>query len=338
MTTTAIDTRRLRRLLVDSGVDVRGELVVTALAGGRSNLTFKVSDEQSAWVARRPPLSGLTSSAHDMVREYTVIAALSTTTVPVAAAVACDSDGSVTGSTLCVVEYIPGLPVRDQNDLAALTDDQVRATVKSLVRTLAALHDVDHRAVGLESFGRPEGFAARQVQVWARQWQQVKTRELADIDRLAVALSERAPTTSAAAIVHGDFRIDNTLLDPVSPDIVRAVVDWEMSTLGDPLTDIALSCVYRSAAFDHVLGASAAWTSDRLPAADDIAQLYATESARDLSNWSFYLALANFKVAVIAEGITYRARGRLNEGTGAERAALAAPIFAAAGLRALRAA
>jgi aminoglycoside phosphotransferase (APT) family kinase protein len=338
VTTTAIDTRRLRRLLLDSGVDVQGELVVTALAGGRSNLTFKVSDEHSAWVVRRPPLSGLTSSAHDMVREYSVIAALRTTAVPVAAAVACDSDGSVTGSTLCVVEYIPGLAVRDQDDLAALTDDQVRATLKTLVRTLAALHDVDHRAVGLQSFGRPEGFAARQVQVWARQWQQVKTRELADIDRLAVVLSERAPMTSAAAIVHGDFRIDNTLLDPASPDIVRAVVDWEMSTVGDPLTDIALSCVYRSAAFDLVLGASAAWTSDRLPAADDIAQLYATESAQDLFNWDFYLALANFKVAVIAEGITYRARGLPNAGTGAEHAALAAPIFAAAGLRALRAA
>jgi aminoglycoside phosphotransferase (APT) family kinase protein len=326
----------LRRLLIQSGVDVQGELVVTALSGGRSNLTFKVNDEQSAWVVRRPPLSGLTSSAHDMVREYSVIAALSTTAVPVAAAVACDSHGSVTGSTLCVVEYIPGLAVRDQDDLAALTDDQIRGTVKSLIGTLAVLHDVDPRAVGLQSFGRPEGFAARQVQLWARQWQQVKTRELADVDRLAIVLSERAPTTGAAAIVHGDFRIDNTLLDPASPDTVLAIVDWEMSTVGDPLTDIALSCVYRSAAFDGVLGARAAWTSDRLPAPDEIAQLYATKSGRDLLNWNFYLALANLKVAVLAEGITYRARRGFTSGTAADRAALAAPVFAAAGLRALR--
>ncbi|WP_319453145.1 MULTISPECIES: phosphotransferase family protein [unclassified Mycobacterium] len=336
MTTPVLDTRRLRRLLIGSGVEVQGELVATALSGGRSNLTFKVSDERSAWVARRPPLSGLTSSAHDMVREYTVISALGSTGVPVAAAVACDSDGSITGSTLCVVEYIPGLAVRDQDDLAGLTDDQVRATVKRLVGTLAILHDVDYRAVGLQSFGRPEGFAARQVQLWARQWQQVKTRDLADVDRLAVVLSENAPTVGAAAIVHGDFRIDNTLLDPASPDIVRAVVDWEMSTVGDPLTDIALSCVYRSAAFNDLLGARAAWTSDRLPAADEIAQLYATESGRDLTNWNFYLALANFKVAVIAEGITYRARAGFDAGSGADRAALAAPVFAAAGLRALQ--
>jgi aminoglycoside phosphotransferase (APT) family kinase protein len=165
--TPALDTRRLRRLLIDSGVNVQGQLVVTALSGGRSNLTFKVSDEQSSWVARRPPMSGLTSSAHDVVREYTVIAALGMTAVPVAAAVACDPEGSITGSPLCVVEYVPGLVIRDQDDLAALTDDQARATAKSLVSTLVALHAVDYIAVGLQSFGRPEGFAARQAQRWA---------------------------------------------------------------------------------------------------------------------------------------------------------------------------
>jgi aminoglycoside phosphotransferase (APT) family kinase protein len=334
--TPALDTRRLRRLLIDSGVNVQGQLVVTALSGGRSNLTFKVSDEQSSWVARRPPLSGLTSSAHDVVREYTVIAALGKTEVPVAAAVACDPEGSITGSPLCVVEYVPGLVIRDQDDLAALTDDQVRATAKSLVRTLVALHAVDYHAVGLQSFGRPEGFAARQAQRWARQWQQVKTRDLADVDWLAAALNEQAPTAGTAAIVHGDYRIDNALLDPARPDTVRAIVDWEMSTLGDPLTDIALSCVYRSPAFDEVLGTRAAWTSDRLPAAEDIAQLYASESGQDLVNWNFYLALANLKVAAIAEGITYRARRGSSAGTGADQAALAAPLFAAAGLRALR--
>jgi aminoglycoside phosphotransferase (APT) family kinase protein len=155
---------------------------------------------------------------------------------------------------------------------------------------------------------------------------------------LAAALNEQAPTAGASAIVHGDYRIDNTLLDPACPDSVRAIVDWELSTLGDPLTDIALSCVYRSPAFDEVLGTRAAWTSDRLPTPEDIAQQYATESGRDLLNWNFYLALANLKVAAIAEGITYRARSGSSAGAGADQAAVAAPLFAAAGLRALRSA
>jgi aminoglycoside phosphotransferase (APT) family kinase protein len=271
-----------------------------------------------------------------MVREYTVLAALRPTAVPVAAAVACDPDGSITGSPLCVVEYIPGLVIRDQRELSVLTDDQVQSTVAELIRTLANLHAIDYRAVGLQSFGRPIGFVQRQAEIWTRQWQHVKTRDIPDVDRLATALNQQSAPKGAAAIVHGDFRIDNTLLDPVLPDTVLAVVDWEMSTLGDPLTDIALACAYRSPGFDDVLGTSAAWTSPRLPDARDIAQQYATESGRDLSAWNYYLALANFKVAVIAEGITYRSHRGSQTGSGTEGATLATPLFAAEGLRALR--
>ncbi|MUL84750.1 phosphotransferase family protein [Mycobacterium sp. CBMA247] len=305
------------------------------MTGGRSNLTFKVSDGESTWVARRPPVSGLTASAHDMVREYTVAAALRDTAVPVAAAVTCDPDGSSTGSPLCVVEYLPGLAIRDQQELSMLTDAQVTATTAVLVRTLVVLHAVDYRAVGLESFGAPTGYVARQARTWARQWERVKTRELPDVDKLATALNQLPPPDGAAALVHGDYRIDNTLLDPQSPDTVLGVVDWEMSTLGDPLTDIALACAYRSPAFDDVLGTSAAWTSPRLPNADTMAEQYATESGRELSHWNYYLALANFKIAVIAAGITYRARQGSDAGAGAKRAAGATPVFAAQGLRAL---
>jgi aminoglycoside phosphotransferase (APT) family kinase protein len=164
----------------------------------------------------------------------------------------------------------------------------------------------------------------------------VKTRELPDAVALRVALSDAVPRQSAASLVHGDFRIDNTILDSAEPGRVRAVVDWELSTLGDPLTDVALMCAYRAPIFDLVLGARAAWTSERMPSAEALAQSYATASGLDLENWSFYLALANFKLGVIGEGITHRALQGSDPGSAAQRAADATPEFMAAGLRVLK--
>lgn len=326
----------LQRFLIDSGIEVRGELHVELISGGRSNLTFKAWDDRSSWVVRRPPTSGLTPSAHDMAREYTVTSALQDTAVPVAKTLAFDEDGTVLGAPMTIVEFVEGTVVRDQDDLAALSDDQVGASADTLVRVLADLHAVDYRAAGLGEFGRPAGFVARQVKLWAGQWDRVKTRELPDVAALHSALADAIPATSAASIVHGDFRIDNTILDSRNPALVRAVVDWELSTLGDPLTDVALMCVYRDPVFDLVLGSRAAWTSDRLPSADALAQSYATASGRDLGEWNFYLALANFKLGVIGEGITHRALHGSDAGAGAERAAEATPEFIAAGLRALK--
>ncbi|MFE3546727.1 phosphotransferase family protein [Nocardia sp. NPDC059177] len=336
MSLPGMDVAALEKFLRDHGVEVRGELRVELISGGRSNLTFAAADEVSRWVVRRPPVAGLTPSAHDMAREFTVTSALQDSAVPVAKTVAFDAEGSALGAPMTVVEFVEGTVVRDQDDLAALTDDQVHAATGELVRVLADLHAVDPAAVGLGEFGRPAGFVARQVKLWASQWDRVKTRELPDVATLHAALAEAVPQHSGASIVHGDFRIDNTILDATDPGQVRAVVDWELSTLGDPLTDAALMCVYRSPVFDLVLGSRAAWTSDRLPGPDDLAQAYATAAGRDLGDWGFYLALANFKLGVIGEGITHRARQGSDAGSAAERAAEATPEFMAAGLRALR--
>ncbi|TSD97264.1 phosphotransferase family protein [Skermania sp. ID1734] len=336
MTLDGMNIVALERFLRERGVPVQGELRVELISGGRSNLTFIACDDVSKWVVRRPPTAGLTPSAHDMAREFTITSALQNTAVPVARAVAFDADGSALGAPMTVVEFVEGTVVRDQQDLSALTDEQVSASVAALVGVLAELHAIDYRADGLESFGRPAGFVQRQVDLWARQWERVKTRELTDVTTLAAELAESVPDSSAASIVHGDFRIDNTILDAQRPEIVRAVVDWELSTLGDPLTDVALMCVYRSPFFDDVLGMTAAWTSPRLPTPDALAQQYALVSGRDLGSWGFYLALANFKLGVIAEGITHRARQGSDAGNGADRAAEATPEFIAAGLAALR--
>ncbi len=333
----ALNLAQLRALLLDSGIAVAESLSAHLLAGGRSNLTYRVTDGLSVWVVRRPPTHGSTPSAHDVAREYRVMHALQGTAVPVAATVACDVDGSYTGSPITVSEFVAGQVIREDTDLDDLSDEQIEALSCELVHTLVELHAVDYRAVGLDGFGRPDGFVNRQIDLWTKQWHRVRTRDLTDVDLLAAALAQRTPTAAPKpVIVHGDFRIDNTIVDLHSARHVRAVVDWELSTIGDPLTDIALMCVYRSAALNTVLGTNAAWTSDRLPSPDALAQHYALASGHDLSQWPFYIALAHFKLAVIAEGIAFRARAGSSAGEGALSAAACVPELVSSGLRALR--
>ncbi|MGK5114630.1 phosphotransferase family protein [Geodermatophilus sp. CPCC 205506] len=330
-----LDLDALHDYLLARGVRPAGPLQGELIAGGRSNLTFAVTDGASRWVVRRPPLAGLTASAHDMVREHRVTSALQATPVPVARPVGLCEDERVLGASFTVVEWVEGVVVRDRDDLAALSDDDVHRTATTLIDVLVALHAVDVDEVGLAGFGRPEGFLARQVRLWRRQWEQVRTRDLPDLERLHDRLADTVPASSAATVVHGDYRIDNAILDRTDPATVRAVVDWELSTLGDPLTDVALMCVYRNPALDVILGIPAAWTSPRLPSPAALAEHYARASGRDLGHWPFYLGLAHLKLAVIAEGIAHRARAGADAGRDAARAAQAVPELVTAGLEAL---
>ncbi len=211
-----------------------------------------------------------------------------------------------------MVENVDGRVVRSASELEELGDAQViEGCVDALIKVLADLHAVDPQAVGLGDFGKAEGYLERQVRRWGSQWDLVRLSDDArdtDVKRLHSALAEGIPAGSRAAIVHGDYRIDNTILDNSDPTVVRAVLDWELSTLGDPLSDAALMCVYRNPNFDGVLGMQAAWTSPLLPSADGLAQRYALASGQELDNWNFYMALAYFKLAIIAAGIDFRAR------------------------------
>ncbi|KHJ74443.1 MULTISPECIES: phosphotransferase family protein [Rhodococcus] len=331
-----LDLAVLERFLADSGVTVHGELRAELISGGKSNLTYGLRDEKSHWVLRRPPTTGLTPSAHDVAREFRITSALKGTGVPVAPTVAQCEDDSVMGAPFTVVEFVDGRVVRSKADLDALGDDEIDRCVGELVRIIAELHNVDFEAVGLGGLGRPDGYVTRQVKLWASQWGRVKTRELPDLERLHAALAESIPESPAPSIVHGDYRIDNTILDPNDPARVVAVVDWELSTLGDPLTDLAMMCVYRHPALDDILGFPAAWSSERLPAADDLVQRYATASGRDIADWNFYMGLAYLKLAVIAEGINHRWRAGATIGDGFDRAGEAVPDLVAAGLAALK--
>jgi aminoglycoside phosphotransferase (APT) family kinase protein len=328
-----LDLPTLASYLPNVGVDVVGELHATPLSGGKSNLTYCIRDDRSTWVLRRPPTAGLTPSAHDVGREYRVTAALQGTDVPVARTVTLCDDESIMGAPFSLVDFVEGRIVRTAADLEILSATDVDGCVHALVDVLAGLHAIDFRAAGLGDFGRPAGYLNRQVALWAKQWDRVKTRESDDVYRLRAALSDAIPRQSEVAIVHGDYRIDNTILANEDVTSVVAVVDWELSTLGDPLADVALMCVYRHPAFNLVIGDAAAWTDSRLPSAADIAEMYARRSARDLANWGFYLALANYKLAVIAEGILHRHISGATSGSGFDRIGEAVPEFLAAGLR-----
>ncbi|MFZ0227576.1 MAG: phosphotransferase family protein, partial [Mycobacterium sp.] len=244
-----LDLSALDGYLRSAGIGRAGELTAHLISGGRSNLTFLVSDDASKWVLRRPPLHGLTPSAHDMAREYKVVAALADTAVPVARAVTLCNDESVLGAPFQMVEYVAGQVVRSRAELEALGDQRViEGCVDGLIQVLADLHAVDPTAVGLADFGKPSGYLERQVRRWGSQWELVRLPDDVrdtDVARLHSALQEAVPQQSRTSIVHGDYRIDNTILDADDPAQVRAVVDWELSTLGDPLSDAALMCVYR---------------------------------------------------------------------------------------------
>jgi aminoglycoside phosphotransferase (APT) family kinase protein len=329
---TGLDTGALAAYLHSLGVPLTGPLRADLITGGRSNLTYRVTDGTTRWVVRRPPAAGQTVSAHDVAREARVTGALEGAGVPVAPVIALCEDLEIIGAPFTVTAWVEGRILRKRSELAALTEEEVSGTCSALVEVLVALHEVDPQAVGLGGFGRPDGFVARQVALWRRQWDQVRTRDLPDLERLHARLLDRIPALSETAVVHGDYRIDNVMLDPTHPALVRAVLDWELSTLGDPRTDVALMCTYRHPALDVILGIPAAWASPRLPAADELANSYVEVSGRDLWDWRFYLGLAHLKLAVIAEGIAYRASAGADAGRSARRAAEAVPELVAAGL------
>ncbi|OBK54502.1 phosphotransferase family protein, partial [Mycobacterium kubicae] len=239
--------RYLRSLDIERDGELRGEFI----SGGRSNLTFRVYDDTTSWLVRRPPLHGLTPSAHDMAREYKVVAALQDTPVPVARTIALCEDDSVLGAPFQIVEFVVGQVVRRRAQLESLSRTVIDGCVNSLIQVLVDLHSIDPEAVGLGNFGKPSGYLERQVRRWGSQWELVRLPDDhrdADVTRLHQALQETIPQQSRTSIVHGDYRIDNTILDNDDPTRVRAVVDWELSTLGDPLSDAALMCVYRDPA------------------------------------------------------------------------------------------
>jgi aminoglycoside phosphotransferase (APT) family kinase protein len=276
-----------------------GPLSAEVIHGGKSNLTYLVQDPGHRFVVRRPPLGHVLATAHDMGREYRVMTALCGTGVPVPRTYHLCEDPDVVGAPFYVMEYVQGgQPPATPAIEAALTD------------ILARLHALDPAAVGLAGFGRPEGFLERQVKRWKRQLDASRSRDLADIDHLFARLAGAVPATQRHTIVHGDFKLGNTL---IAGGEVRAVLDWEMSTLGDPLTDLALFLLY--ADFAPLDTGGPAGGGEHLPTAE-LAERYARGAGLDISHLGWYIALGCFKLAVISEGIHFRYTQGLTVGDG----------------------
>ena len=297
---------------LESNVDgAVGPFAFEVIAGGHSNLTFKVTgSDGNRLVLRRPPLGHVLASAHDMGREHRILAGLQSSAVPVPPVKGYCDDLDVNGAPFYVMGFVDGHVLRDREaSESALADETARANAsRSLVDTMAAIHGVDLDAAGLSGLGRHEGYIERQLKRWYGQWNQGKTRELAAVDRVYEGLMSRTPEQGPATIVHGDYRLDNCMV--ADDGEVVAVLDWEICTLGDPLADVGLLQVYWNGPDD----AEGAWSGSATSAPGfwnrpELAQRYAEVSGRDLSQLDFYVAFAFWKLACIIEGVYSRYLG-----------------------------
>jgi aminoglycoside phosphotransferase (APT) family kinase protein len=278
------------------------------IAGGRSNLTYAVTDATGRrWVLRRPPLGHVLATAHDMGREHRIISALAPTPVPVPPAIGLSVDDSVNGAPFYVMGYVDGPILRNAAAAQALPIEHRRRATDSIVDVLAEIHAVDVDAVGLGDLGRREGYIERQLKRWHGQWEQSKTRDLPAIDAVHDRLAATVPEQGPATIVHGDYRLDNCILDDQGN--IRAVLDWELCTLGDPLADVGQLCMYWTEAGDQMAAAPDAPTIvEGFGTRADVLERYATASGRDVGDIDFYMAFGYWKLACICEGVLDRYR------------------------------
>ena len=290
--------------------DARGPFTFDFIAGGHSNLTYRVTDSNGLrLVLRRPPLGHVLASAHDMGREHRIISGLQQSAVPVAPALGFCDDPAVNDAPFYVMGFVDGHVVRDRDTAEAILSlDARRNASESIVDTMAAIHSVDLQASGLDTLSKHEGYVARQLKRWYGQWNQQKTRELPAIDQVHDALLQRIPEQGPATIVHGDYRLDNCMIG--DDGHVVAVLDWEICTLGDPMADLGLLQVYWTGPDDP----SSAWNGSACSAPGflnraDLASRYAAVSGRDISQLPFYVSFAYWKLACILEGVYARYAG-----------------------------
>jgi aminoglycoside phosphotransferase (APT) family kinase protein len=302
-----LDLDRLRAFLDESAPELpHGPLTAQRIEGGKSNLTYVVTNGESDFVVRRPPLGHVLATAHDMSREFRVISALGPTAVPVPRTYVLCADPEVIGAPFYVMTNVAGTVYRGRAQTSMLTAPRAVAIAHNLIDVLADLHDVDPIAVGLGDFGRPDGFLHRQLARWAKQLAASNSRELPGLDELQERLAADVPTSGPPAIVHGDYRLDNAIIG--ADDRVAAVLDWEMATLGDPLADLGLLLVYWDGVGTMPSGSlnQAVTAGAGFPTGKELITRYAGRRDVNLSRLPWYQAFGFFKLAVISEGIYYR--------------------------------
>lgn len=303
-----VDAAALVAWLGGIGVEPQGESTCTRVGFGQSNLTYLLADEAGAkWVLRRPPVGNLLASAHDVVREARILSALSTTDVPVPGILGVCDDAAVAPVPLVVMEFVDGVVLDSMDKATALSPATRSAVGESMVATLAKIHAVDIDTVGLSDLAGHKPYAARQLKRWSAQWEKSKTREVPELDALTARLSANVPEQRETRLVHGDFHIRNVMVDP-GDGHVRAALDWELSTLGDPLADIGSTLAYWPAPGEAPLSAAPVELLDGFPDRDRLAACYLERTGRDAQALRFWHALGLWKVAIIAEGVLRRAQ------------------------------
>ena len=301
---------------------------ISLISGGRSNLTYRLDFEDQTLVLRRPPLGHVLPTAHDMTREYRVISALAGT-IPVPVPVAFCTDTEVVDAPFYLMGYVTGKVLRTREDGAQVGAGQARRLSELTIDMLAAIHSVDIDAVGLTGFGRPEGYMTRQLARWQKQWQLSNSRAVPGYDELVKRLEADLPQSTDGTLVHGDLRLDNMLVTLEPTTGVAAVVDWEMSTLGDPMADLGLTLMYwTDPGDDDWLRLSEGGSVTTIPgfmSRAEAAARYAELTGRDISAIGYYMAFGCFKLAVVLEGIHARFLQNKTVGEGFEREGPAVP-------------
>ncbi len=302
---------------------------ISLISGGRSNLTYRLDFGDQTLVLRRPPLGHVLPTAHDMSREYRAISALSGTAIPVPDPIAFCTDTEIVEAPFYLMRHVIGKVLRTREDGSQVNADQAKQLSELVIDMLAAIHSVDIDAVGLSGFGRPEGYMTRQLARWQRQWELSNSREVPGYDELVKRLEADLPQSTDGTLVHGDLRLDNMLVTLEPATGVAAVVDWEMSTLGDPMADLGLTLMYwTDPGDDDWLRLSEGGSVTTIPGfmrRADAAARYAELTGRDISSIGYYMAFGCFKLAVVLEGIHARFLQNKTVGEGFEREGPAVP-------------
>ena len=309
---------RLESWLHDHVDGFRGTLAAEQFEGGQSNPTYKLLSDVGSYVLRRKPLGRLLPSAHAVDREYRVMRALSGTAVPVPEVYAMCEDDTLIGSAFYVMEFLDGRIFWDPR-LPDLAPAERRAMFQSMNAVIAALHSVDHVAVGLAEFGRPGNYLARQIARWSRQYQASETEPQIAMDRLIEWLPRHLPPEGEPRIVHGDYRIDNLIYHPAEPRVI-GVLDWELSTIGDPLADFAYHVMAWRVSPELFRGlAGVDFSTLGIPTEEEYVATYGERIGRGRTeDWEFYMVYSLFRLAAIMQGIAKRAI----DGTAASREAV----------------
>jgi aminoglycoside phosphotransferase (APT) family kinase protein len=305
----AFDTQRLAAWMRERVAGFSGSIEIEQFKGGQSNPTFLIRTDQAAYVLRRKPPGKLLPSAHAVDREYRVITALATTDVPVAKTFALCEDEAIIGSAFYIMDYVQGRIFWDPA-LPGMSPSERGAIFDEMNRVIAALHNVDYVAAGLGDYGKPGNYLERQVARWSKQYKAAETERIEAMDNLIAWLPQHIPAGDETRVVHGDFRLDNVVFHPTQPRIL-AVLDWELSTLGHPLTDFAYHCMawrLSPGQFRGLVGVD--YLPLGIPSEADYVAAYCRRTGQAPiapADWEYYMAFNMFRLAGILQGIMARA-------------------------------